>query len=237
MTLRPILICLALVFAFSGGAVAKTKFDAQNADRVDGRHAVGATTSPAQRKGKLVATNGKGRLPGNIILRARDSLRLGGFTHAQTSAMSFPPQGAGVSGTAMSSPFGVNLAADTAGELRLGFVIPPDHDPEAPLLVDMVYAESSLGACEWFASASGLEGPDSPTGDDLHNGGWFLPGTESFDGMVSVPAGEGRVHTATFEWPFQDNPGMFVQFALARIGAGAADTCGSIQVYGLQLRY
>ena len=38
-----------------------------NAHRVDGKHAVGAGASPADRAGKLVATNADGRLPSNIL--------------------------------------------------------------------------------------------------------------------------------------------------------------------------
>jgi hypothetical protein len=39
-----------------GPTVAKAVFDAENADKVDGRHAVSAGASPRQRAGKLVAT-------------------------------------------------------------------------------------------------------------------------------------------------------------------------------------
>lgn len=38
-----------------------------NADSVDGRHAVGARASKTKRAGKLVATNGKGFLPSNVV--------------------------------------------------------------------------------------------------------------------------------------------------------------------------
>lgn len=38
-----------------------------NADRVDGKHAVGARASRTQRAGKLVATNAQGYLPANIL--------------------------------------------------------------------------------------------------------------------------------------------------------------------------
>jgi len=38
-----------------------------NADRVDGKHAVGAKASKSKRAGKLVATDSKGFLPSNIV--------------------------------------------------------------------------------------------------------------------------------------------------------------------------
>lgn len=51
---------------------------AHNADKVDGKHAVGAGATNAQRTGKLVATDANGRLPDNIILKAPDANRLDG---------------------------------------------------------------------------------------------------------------------------------------------------------------
>lgn len=50
-----------------------------NADRVDGKHAVGAGAPKAKRAGKLVATNSKGYLPNNIISKATDADRLDGL--------------------------------------------------------------------------------------------------------------------------------------------------------------
>lgn len=52
---------------------------AHNAHKVDGRHAVGAGASIDKRAGKLVATNKKGRLPNNIIKKARDANKLDGL--------------------------------------------------------------------------------------------------------------------------------------------------------------
>lgn len=47
---------------------------ANNADKVDGKHAVGSGASVNNRKGKLVATNrNTGRLPNNIIKKAGDA--------------------------------------------------------------------------------------------------------------------------------------------------------------------
>jgi hypothetical protein len=219
------LVALALVVAFGGGAVAKGRYDAKNADRVDGKHAVSAKASVNQRKGKLVATDPKtGKLPRDIV--------------AISPVLSVPPQGVGVSGNANQSADGVFYPVAGTGELRFGFVVPSAHRPGTPLQVDVVYREDSAGACSWSAVTSGLEGPDSPTGSDIHNGGWHFPGSGTgFDGLVSVPAGDGSVHTLTFSWPFQDDPGMFIQLALTRLGDEAADTCGSVAVYGIQVRY
>lgn len=220
-----LVVVVVLVVAFSGGAVAQGKYDAKNADKVDGKHAVSAGATVAQRKGKLVATNPKtGRLPHNIV--------------AISPVLAIPPQGVGVNGTATSYEDGVSLSASGTGELRFGFVVPPAHSVATPLHVDVVYREDSAGACSWKAGTSGLEGPDSADGPDIHNGGWQFPGSGTgYDGLVSVPAGDGSVHTLTLTWPFQDNPGMFIQLGLARVGGDAADSCGSIAVYGIQVRY
>lgn len=57
-----------------GPAIAASIADyAKDADKVDGKHAVGAGTSVTNRAGKLVATNATtGRLPNNIIASALD---------------------------------------------------------------------------------------------------------------------------------------------------------------------
>ena len=53
---------------------------AHNADKVDGRHAVGASATVNGRKGNLVATNGTtGRLPNSIIAKAPDANLLDGL--------------------------------------------------------------------------------------------------------------------------------------------------------------
>lgn len=63
----------------AGPALAAAVAEAINADTVDGKHAVGAGASVSSRAGKLVATNGNGTLPNNIIVKAPDSSRLGGL--------------------------------------------------------------------------------------------------------------------------------------------------------------
>ena len=62
----------------AGPTLARAAYDAVNADKVDGKHAVSAAAPPTKRANKLVATNRNGRLPNNIIERAPDADRLGG---------------------------------------------------------------------------------------------------------------------------------------------------------------
>ena len=70
---------IALIVALSGTAVAAVDF-ARNAGAVDGRSAVGASSSLKRSAGKLVATAtagpGKGRLPGRFV----DDVMRGGST-------------------------------------------------------------------------------------------------------------------------------------------------------------
>lgn len=81
-----------------GPAIAQAAYDAVNADKVDGRHAVGAGASVQQRKNKLVATSKRGRLPNNIIAKAPNADKVDGidsdvlldrYTKAQVDAMPF----------------------------------------------------------------------------------------------------------------------------------------------------
>jgi hypothetical protein len=50
-----------------------------NSDKVDGKHAVGAGASVEARAGKLVATDKKGRLPGDILAKAMNADMLDGL--------------------------------------------------------------------------------------------------------------------------------------------------------------
>lgn len=76
-----------------GPAIAATIADyAKDADKVDGRHAVGADTPTSERRGKLVATNGAtGRLPNNIIAKAPDADRLDGISSTGFARTSLRP--------------------------------------------------------------------------------------------------------------------------------------------------
>jgi hypothetical protein len=76
----PVLVAITVTAILAGGGapLAAAVFDAVNADKVDGKHAVGAGATARQRAGKLVATNSLGRLPNTIIAKAPDADRLDG---------------------------------------------------------------------------------------------------------------------------------------------------------------
>ena len=72
-------VCLTVGVATPAVAGSIVPF-ARNADKVDGRHAVGVGATVHQRAGKLVATSGStGRLPSNIIAKAPNSETLDGL--------------------------------------------------------------------------------------------------------------------------------------------------------------
>lgn len=79
---RVILVAAITTMAVVGApAIAETvqkALFAENSDKVDGRHAVGAGASAENRAGKLVATDNQGRLPNNIIKKAPDANKLDG---------------------------------------------------------------------------------------------------------------------------------------------------------------
>lgn len=77
----PMILIAVLASALTVGApaVGAAIYDAVNADKVDGRHAVGAGASVGARAGKLVATGTTGRLPNNIIAKAPDANLLDGL--------------------------------------------------------------------------------------------------------------------------------------------------------------
>ena len=81
----PILVTAAVValLVSLGPQAAMAAYDAVNSDKVDGKHAVGAGASATKRAGKLVATDGSGRLPNGIIAKAPDSDRLDGHDSSE----------------------------------------------------------------------------------------------------------------------------------------------------------
>lgn len=90
---RPALViataALVVATAGVGGPVVARAFDASNADKVDGKHAVGAAATVNQRKGKLVATDPEtGRLPNNLIKKAPDADKVDGI---ESLDLRFPP--------------------------------------------------------------------------------------------------------------------------------------------------
>lgn len=116
--LTTIVVAMMTAAVTAGGpAIAGTIADyARNANKVDGKHAVGAGATAAQRAGKLVATNASGRLPNNIVAKAPNADKLGGVSSAGF-ARSVVPRG-----TLLRGVFGVEFQA--AGSVTVNFHTP-----------------------------------------------------------------------------------------------------------------
>ena len=226
---------LGVMIGSVGPGVAQAAYDAVNADKVDGKHAVGAGATVTQRKGKLVATSPTtGLLPNGIIAKAPDSAKVGGYPHSALRFLALPVQAVAVEGASTKYSVGITLSGSSDGGLQISFLVPPDHEIGNSLYMDVLFMESSADACAMYLVTGGLSGP---IGDDFYNGGWTVPPSTSYDGPLAIPAGPLSGHTRTFRSPFPAEPGDLVSFRMSRNPFDAADTCGSIQVVGLQLRY
>jgi hypothetical protein len=75
--LTTVLVAMITAAVTVGGPTIAAKIT--NADKVDGKHAVGANATVAARAGKLVATNSSGYLPSNIVLKAANADKLDGM--------------------------------------------------------------------------------------------------------------------------------------------------------------
>jgi hypothetical protein len=228
---------LGVMIGSVGPGVAQAAYDAVNADKVDGKHAVGSAATVTQRKGKLVATNPTtGLLPNGIIAKAPDSAKLNGFTHEALRSIPLSIQGTYLGGAANHTASGVSLPAAGASVLVISFIIPPDHTPNAKMWVDMTFAEASVGACALYLDTNSTFGA---VGFGYLGGGWgFVEGEPfTFAGPMQVAAGPEDLHLQSVAWPFTGNPGDFVEFRMVRGGDVPADTCGEVTATGLQLRY
>lgn len=119
-------------------------FDAKNAHKVDGRHAVGAGSSVAARRNKLVATNGQGRLPNNIIAKASDADRLDGVDSSAWRFLDLRVGSAHLSGGATFS-HRIMLADDANDAFSWTVTLPPDYAAGRPVRV----------ALDWVTGATG----------------------------------------------------------------------------------
>jgi hypothetical protein len=225
-----------LVVGLSAPAVSATvkhALFADRADTVDGKHAVGAGASPAKRRGKLVATNRKGRLPNNVIAKAPDAARLDGFTGAQLRTVTVPTGGMWVSSPAALDSFGIGVPAPAAPPFpQFGgdFVVPDDHVAAHRIRADLIVY---TGATDCTVR--------------LIPFGWVVtPGTAAFNGSAwldengqettsrVLPHGYSRL---TYLLDERAGPGDVVKLLMTRNTQVGADNCGDVEVIGLQFRY
>lgn len=219
-------VCLAA--GWTGPAVAAVTF-AQNSDKVDGKHAVGAGATTTQRKGKLVATSPTtGRLPNNIVAVAPDAARLGAVPAANMRVSSINTRSLLDTGTATLDGFGPWLLAGSTGGFRTIYLVPPGRKAMAPLKIDLtVWAGSS--SCTFRGKLEVLTAVTS------------LPGTSAYtlDGVWSVLPANDSYKTITFTV----TPNEFLNFPAQQaveiefLRDAVAGTCGGVEVVGMQVRY
>lgn len=255
---RATLLVVVLLIAFGGGATAKGKYDAKyakKADKVDGKHAVSASTPLAGRRNKLVATDPQtGLLPSDIVgtvaraVRADDAASadhadvaddaaaLGGVSAAALRTVTFPVSSAGVQGTGAGVFLDVaQLGPGSDGTLSWTLLLPPDHVPADAVYADILYAENSDSACSWYVATGGITETDD---GGFANGAWVVPGGNQYTGPISLPAGPADAHRATFRFAVQNRqPGGLVTFTLTRQPGNPLDNCQEISVRGIQFRY
>lgn len=119
---------LVVALAGTGGPVVASAFDARNADKVDGRHAVGAGATVTQRAGRLVATGSTGRLPNNIIGKPPNADRVDGLDSTELQVPAFVPEGRTLTGF---WGFDVQTQGDGDWGTTISFPFPVPDPPAA----------------------------------------------------------------------------------------------------------
>jgi len=231
-------ICLLVGLAAPATANQLRTTFADNADKVDGFHAVGSGATTTQRKGKLVATNATtGRLPDNIIATAPNAAKLGGFTPAQLHGLPLTVAGATlVNGSATTAGGGAALPATGNPGILWTFTVPPDYKAGSKITLDLVL-ESFNGSCSIVFDASGFAGPVS--GEVNLTNHWAVSG-DSATGAVTFPAGSGSLAIKkTLVWSSPATaPGQFVSLTLTRNSGSPSDTCiGDAYIWSALVRY
>jgi len=180
---------VCILVSITGPVAARAAFDAMNAHKVDGKHAVGAGASIANRKGKLVATSATtGRLPNNIIATAPDAAKLGAKPAAAYRFISLDPMSWFLrNGAVVNTGFGPNagVSMPDAGNAAVdfGFTIPPSYSRGA-LKLRVLWHTGATGCTVHlrsnYVSVGQVGGP--------HNVGLTTEDGMSDPGPVTVPA-------------------------------------------------
>jgi hypothetical protein len=202
-----------------GGSAVAVAIDALNAHRVDGFHAVGAGASASQRAGKLVATNGLGKLPAGAI-------------PARTYAANYtvPAQALNVSGAAPTrSGDGVAWANDFHGSATLDIARPKDW-AGGNLTYRILFEapDASTGNVRFFIRPSGW-----------NNGNLYFSVNQSSISTNTVALdGQRRMHEVVVTIPASRMTGRaYWYITLQRDSDVASSFSGSVTVHSVTLNY
>ena len=162
-------VCLLVGLTAPAAASQLRATFADNSDKVDGFHAVGAGATIAHGLGMLVAPcPTTGRLPNNIIGTAPNAKKFGGRTPAQLRFLPVSIPSGTLSDGATES-FGAAELPATGGSWAYSFLLPPDHPKAAPITLQLIYSVEGAGACAWHAQtigsvgSAGVHGSPSPS--------------------------------------------------------------------------
>ncbi len=177
------------LIGIGGTAVAASTYDAENAHKVDGKHAVSASATVNARKGKLVATNSAGYLPNNIIVKALGSDRVDG-KHAVSAS------------STVDARKGKLVATDSAGRLPNNIIAKaPDADR-----LDGLDSRAFAKARAFYTAYETIEGIDFE--DEFYAGQWI--------GFMMCGPGDVAVDAGVFETHGQEVRGVDIdeEFAI-----------------------
>jgi hypothetical protein len=233
-----IIAVFCLVVGLSAPAVSATVQHALYADKagkVDGRDAVGAGASTAQRSGKLVATSATtGRLPNNIIAKALDAAKLGGFTGAQLRTVTVPTGGMYVSAPAALDSTGITMPHQAGPPFPIiggDLVVPDDHVTAHQIRADVIVYTNTATTCMVTLIPFGWI--VTPGTTSLNGSLWFDESGQETAGRT-LPNGYTRL---TYLLDEAADPGDVVKLLLTRNIDVGTDNCGYVTVIGLQFRY
>jgi hypothetical protein len=205
MKLAAVAVVSGLV-ALSAPAAAGAVYDAVNADKVDGKHAVKSDATVKNRKGKLVATSATtGRLPNNIIAKAPDADRLDGLDstklhYVNLDVMSVYTASGATGNTGYGPPFGLHLIDNGTSTVGATVAIPPDFTGTTMKVHLLWHIDQTSCHIQLLPNSTAV----SHTGRALSSGGSATSGLTG-TGVFDVPTTANQVkHTVLTLGPRQD---------------------------------
>lgn len=229
---------VSITVALAAPAAATAAYDALNADKVDGKHAVAAGASVNNRKGKLVATSATtGRLPNNIVAKAPDADRLDGMDSSKLRYINLDVMAAFVNGVgsgqsrAYGPNFGIHLV-DGGGDVSASVVVPPDFTGTSMKLHVLWHIAETGCSVQVLPNSVSVGG----VGTVIPSGGSSTAGL-SGGGVIAAPGTANQVaQTVWTLGPPSDSrplqPGQAYGFGFFRNNGSDPDNCTADLVIG-----